>query len=68
MIFNCFAQIAHLSQVMTLEPGDVIFTGTPAGVGLGYRPPRYLRNGDVVRIEIEKLGAIEAKILDEATS
>ncbi|MGO4396378.1 fumarylacetoacetate hydrolase family protein [Variovorax sp. M-6] len=66
MVFNCFAQIAHLSQVMTLEPGDVIFTGTPAGVGLGHRPPLYLRDGDVVRIDIERLGAIEARVTDEA--
>lgn len=64
MIFNCDAQIAHLSQVMTLEPGDVIFTGTPAGVGLGFKPPRFLRDGDLVRIEIEKLGVLEARVKD----
>lgn len=60
LVFGLWDQIAHVSQVMTLEPGDVIFTGTPGGVGLGFKPPRYLRDGDVVRVEIEKLGHLEA--------
>ena len=59
-VFDIWNQIAHVSQVMTLEPGDLIFTGTPGGVGMGFKPPRYLKDGDVVRIEIDKLGAIEA--------
>jgi 2-keto-4-pentenoate hydratase/2-oxohepta-3-ene-1,7-dioic acid hydratase in catechol pathway len=60
LVFNVWDQIAHVSQVMTLEPGDLIFTGTPGGVGMGFHPPRYLADGDRVRIEIDHLGAIEA--------
>ncbi|MEN0108324.1 MAG: fumarylacetoacetate hydrolase family protein [Pseudomonas sp.] len=59
LIFDCYQQIVHLSKVMTLEPGDVIFTGTPGGIGGGFKPPRFLRNGDRVRVEIDALGAIE---------
>src|ERR1700720_4766004 len=53
MLFDCEAQIEHLSQAMTLEPGDLIFTGTPSGVGMGRNPPLYLKAGDVVRVEID---------------
>jgi 2-keto-4-pentenoate hydratase/2-oxohepta-3-ene-1,7-dioic acid hydratase in catechol pathway len=60
LVFNVFDQLAELSQAMTLEPGDVIFTGTPGGVGIAMKPPVKLNDGDVVRIEIEKLGHIEA--------
>ena len=56
MIFNVPFLIHYLSQFMTLEPGDVITTGTPPGVGLGMKPPRYLRVGDVVELEITGLG------------
>ncbi len=59
LIFDCYQQIEHLSKVMTLEPGDVIYTGTPGGVGVGFTPPRWLREGDRVRVEIDGLGAIE---------
>jgi 2-keto-4-pentenoate hydratase/2-oxohepta-3-ene-1,7-dioic acid hydratase in catechol pathway len=59
MIFDCCQQIVYLSQAMTLEPGDIIFTGTPSGVGAASKPPRWLVNGDVVRVEIDGLGAIE---------
>jgi 2-keto-4-pentenoate hydratase/2-oxohepta-3-ene-1,7-dioic acid hydratase in catechol pathway len=59
MLFDCAAQIEHLSQAMTLEPGDLIYTGTPAGVGMARNPPLYLKPGDVVRVEIDGLGAIE---------
>jgi 2-keto-4-pentenoate hydratase/2-oxohepta-3-ene-1,7-dioic acid hydratase in catechol pathway len=65
MIHNVWAQIALISQAMTLEPGDVIFTGTCSGVGAGMAPPCFLRDGDVVRIEIERLGAIEAHCVSE---
>jgi ureidoglycolate lyase len=61
LVFNVWDQIAHVSQVMTLEPGDLIFTGTPGGVALGMKPPVYLKDGDVVRVEIDKLGAIQAE-------
>jgi len=66
MIHNVWDQIALISQAMTLEPGDVIFTGTCSGVGAAFEPPRFLRGGDVVRIEIDRLGAIEARCVDEA--
>jgi 2-keto-4-pentenoate hydratase/2-oxohepta-3-ene-1,7-dioic acid hydratase in catechol pathway len=49
-----------------LEPGDLIFTGTPGGVGMAMQPPTYLKNGDVVRIEVDRLGALEAVCQDEA--
>jgi 2-keto-4-pentenoate hydratase/2-oxohepta-3-ene-1,7-dioic acid hydratase in catechol pathway len=68
MIHNVWQQIALISQAMTLEPGDVIFTGTCSGVGAGFEPPRFLRAGDVVRIEIERLGAIEARCVSEPGS
>jgi len=65
MIHNLWSQIAQLTQVMTLEPGDVIFTGTCAGVGAAFTPPKFLRHGDTVRVEIEGLGAIVARCEDE---
>ena len=65
MIFDCAAQVADLSTAMTLEPGDVIFTGTPSGVAAGMRPPRWLQAGDRVRAEISGIGHIEALVVDE---
>jgi ureidoglycolate lyase len=59
LVFNIWDQIAHLSTAMTLEPGDVIYTGTPGGVGAAMKPMQFLQEGDVVRVEIEGLGAIE---------
>jgi 2,4-didehydro-3-deoxy-L-rhamnonate hydrolase len=56
MIFDPAFLIHYLSQFMTLEPGDLISTGTPPGVGLGFKPPQYLKAGDVVELEIEGLG------------
>ena len=57
MVFGVKEIVSHLSQFMTLNPGDLIFTGTPAGVGDGMDPPTYLKPGDVVRLGIEGLGA-----------
>lgn len=62
-IFDCFEQIAHLSKAMTLEPGDIVFTGTCAGIGATRTPPVYLKTGDRVRVEIEALGAIEGIVV-----
>jgi 2-keto-4-pentenoate hydratase/2-oxohepta-3-ene-1,7-dioic acid hydratase in catechol pathway len=59
LIFDIPTLIETCSRGITLYPGDVIATGTPAGVGMGMDPPRWLRAGDVVRIEIEGLGALE---------
>ncbi len=65
LIYDCFAQVEHLSTAFTLEPGDVITTGTPSGVGGARQPPAFLRAGDVVRIEIERIGAIENRVIEE---
>jgi 2-keto-4-pentenoate hydratase/2-oxohepta-3-ene-1,7-dioic acid hydratase in catechol pathway len=62
MIDDCYAQIEYLSTVCTLEAGDVIATGTPAGTGFGMKPPRLLQAGDVVRCEIERVGMIETVV------
>ncbi len=56
LVFDIPTLISHLSQYMTLLPGDVISTGTPAGVGMGLKPPRYLKSGDVMELGIEGLG------------
>jgi 2-keto-4-pentenoate hydratase/2-oxohepta-3-ene-1,7-dioic acid hydratase in catechol pathway len=63
MIFDIPTLIETISRGITLYPGDVIATGTPAGVGMGMKPPRYLKAGDVVSIEIDGLGAIENKFV-----
>jgi 2-keto-4-pentenoate hydratase/2-oxohepta-3-ene-1,7-dioic acid hydratase in catechol pathway len=65
LIFDCFAIIEYLSTAFTLEPGDLISTGTPAGVGIAMKPPRLLVAGDVVRIEIERIGQIENPVISE---
>lgn len=51
--------VSHCSQAFTLEPGDVIATGTPAGVGVFRDPPRFLTDGDLVGVEIERIGRLE---------
>lgn len=66
MLHNIWEQIAYLSTVMTLEPGDLIATGTPAGVGVAQKPPRYLSVGDVMRVEIEGVGHIENTVVAES--
>jgi 2-keto-4-pentenoate hydratase/2-oxohepta-3-ene-1,7-dioic acid hydratase in catechol pathway len=58
LIFDLDTIIAQLSQGMTLYPGDIILTGTPSGVGMGFTPPKYLKSGDVVECEIEKIGIL----------
>jgi acylpyruvate hydrolase len=59
LIFSIPELVAFIGETCTLEPGDLILTGTPSGVGMALDPPRWLASGDVVRIEIERLGAIE---------
>ena len=66
LVFDVWAQIEHLSAAMTLEPGDVIFTGTPSGVGAAMNPRQFLKAGDVVRVEIDALGAIENRFAPQA--
>jgi 2-keto-4-pentenoate hydratase/2-oxohepta-3-ene-1,7-dioic acid hydratase in catechol pathway len=58
MFFGVRTLISHCSQAFTLEPGDVIATGTPAGVGIFRRPPRLLRDGDVVTVAVEGIGEL----------
>ena len=67
MIYNCYQQVAHLSEAFTLEPGDVIATGTPAGVGAVRQPfpEGLLKVGDVVRIEIEGIGELRNTVIEE---
>lgn len=62
LIFGVSALVDFLSETCTLEPGDLILTGTPSGVGIGQEPMAFLQSGDVVRIEIESLGSIEHAI------
>jgi 2,4-didehydro-3-deoxy-L-rhamnonate hydrolase len=64
MIFDVATLVSYVSQFMTLLPGDIISTGTPAGVGLGMRPPRYLKAGDVVELGIRCLGQSRQKIVN----
>jgi len=65
LIFDCYALVEHLSTAFTLEPGDVVSTGTPSGVGVAMKPPKYLVAGDRVRIEIEGLGVLENPVIAE---
>ena len=67
MVFNCYEQVAHLSEAFTLEPGDVIATGTPAGVGAVRQPfpEGLLHVGDVVRVEIDGIGVLENTVVEE---
>ena len=65
LIFDVPALIEYISTAFTLEPGDVVFTGTPAGVGVSRKPPVFLKHGDTVRVEITGLGALENPVEDE---
>lgn len=58
LIFDIDTIISDISKGMTLLPGDIILTGTPSGVGMGFKPPRYLKSGDVIKCEIEKIGQL----------
>lgn len=64
MIFPVSKLVSYVSQFMTLHPGDIITTGTPPGVGMGLKPPTFLKAGDVVTLGIEKLGAQRQKVID----
>jgi ureidoglycolate lyase len=66
LVFNVWDQIEQLTQAMTLESGDLIFTGTPGGVGAAMKPRRFLKHGDRVRVEIEGLGALDNPCANEA--
>nr|WP_295837479.1 fumarylacetoacetate hydrolase family protein [uncultured Azospirillum sp.] len=62
MVFQVPFLVSHISQFMTLMPGDVITTGTPPGVGMGMKPPRYLKPGDSIRVEIQGLGVQNQRV------
>jgi 2-keto-4-pentenoate hydratase/2-oxohepta-3-ene-1,7-dioic acid hydratase in catechol pathway len=65
LIFGVPALIEYLSTAFTLEPGDIVFTGTPAGVGVSRKPPEFMKAGDVVRVEIDGLGTLENPVIEE---
>lgn len=62
-VFNVPKLVSFLSGLMTLEPGDVVLTGTPGGVGVAMNPPQFLKDGDVVTIEVDKIGSLENKVI-----
>jgi 2-keto-4-pentenoate hydratase/2-oxohepta-3-ene-1,7-dioic acid hydratase in catechol pathway len=66
MIFSIPQLINYASTIFTLSPGDVIVTGTPAGVGFSRKPPRFLKAGDVVEVEIESIGVLRNPVEDQA--
>ncbi len=66
LIFTIEELIAYLSQVVTLRPGDVLFTGTPPGVGMARKPPRFLKAGDVAQVSIERIGTLENPVISAA--
>ncbi len=63
MIFSCAQVVAYLSRIMTLEPGDLVITGTPPGVGMGMKPPQFLQVGDLVELGISGLGSQRQRIV-----
>lgn len=65
LIFDCYDQVAELSSAFALEPGDIIFTGTPAGVGGAMKPAQFLQAGDEVRVEIEGIGTLSSTLVNE---
>jgi len=65
LIFNCYYLVEYLSIVMTLEAGDIIATGTSSGVGVKMKPRGYMKPGDIVQIEIEKIGILENPVIQE---
>jgi len=66
MVFDIATQISILSQTMTLQPGDVIVTGTPSGVGAARKPPLWMKPGDLCEVEIEGIGILRNPIVTEA--
>jgi 2-keto-4-pentenoate hydratase/2-oxohepta-3-ene-1,7-dioic acid hydratase in catechol pathway len=65
MIFGIAKMINYASTIFTLVPGDVIATGTPAGVGFARKPPRFMKAGDVCEVEIEGLGILRNPVIDQ---
>ena len=67
MIFSVAYLVSYISRFMSLQPGDIISTGTPPGIGMGQQPPLYLRPGNVVRLGVEKLGEQQQTVVDESS-
>jgi 2-keto-4-pentenoate hydratase/2-oxohepta-3-ene-1,7-dioic acid hydratase in catechol pathway len=67
MMFPVPDTLAYITQGMTLEPGDILFTGTPSGVGHARKPPAWMKAGDVCEIEIEGIGVLRNPIIDESS-
>jgi 2-keto-4-pentenoate hydratase/2-oxohepta-3-ene-1,7-dioic acid hydratase in catechol pathway len=67
MMFPIVEMLVYITQGITLEPGDVIFTGTPSGVGHARKPPVWMKNGDTIEVEIERIGTLRNPIADEKT-
>ena len=67
MMFPIVEMLVYIAQGITLEPGDVIFTGTPSGVGHARKPPVWMKNGDTIEVEIERIGTLRNPIADEKT-
>ena len=65
MMFPVVEMLVYLTEGMTLEPGDLIFTGTPSGVGFARKPPVWMKNGDICEVEIERIGVLRNPIADE---
>ena len=65
LLFGVAELIAIISREVTLDPGDVIVTGTPSGVGIFRKPPVFLEPGDLVRVEVERIGSLTSPVTDE---
>jgi 2-keto-4-pentenoate hydratase/2-oxohepta-3-ene-1,7-dioic acid hydratase in catechol pathway len=65
MMFPIVEMLVYITQGIMLEPGDVIFTGTPSGVGHARKPPVWMKNGDTIEVEIERIGTLRNPIADE---
>ena len=65
LIFNCYSLVSYISQAITLESGDIIYTGTPAGVGVFRNPPVFLKDGDVVEVTIQRIGTLRSPVVAE---
>ena len=63
MIFNVDVIVSYLSKYMTLQPGDIITTGTPPGVGMGMKPQQFLNAGDMMKLSVENLGEQNSKVV-----
>ena len=66
MIFDVATLVAACSEAMALQPGDIIITGTPSGVGLARKPPVWMKAGDVCEVEVDGVGLLRNTIVDEA--